>query len=81
MDHATTRYSGKINWVQIDIGPRPRTWTHKIGTEQRFMVGWRGSDVPSSKLNDARQLKVHLHRYNQVRSEKDASRTRPLLLV
>jgi len=20
MDHATTRYSGKINWVQIDIG-------------------------------------------------------------
>jgi len=45
------------------------------------MVGWRGSDVPSSKLNDARQLKVHLHRYNQVRSEKDASRTRPLLLV
>ena len=20
MDHATTRYSGKINWVQIDVG-------------------------------------------------------------
>jgi len=81
MDHATTRYSGKINWVQIDIGaaakdldPKDRHGTALHGRMAR-------SDVPSSKLNDARQLKVHLHRYNQVRSEKDASRTRPLLLV
>ena len=81
MDHAATVYSGKINWVEIDIGAAAKDLDGQDLHGQRFIVGWHDSDVPSSKLNDARQLKVHLHRYNQVRSEKDASRTRPLLLV
>lgn len=38
----TSRFNGKINWVQIDVGGEDAD--HLISPKERLGVAWRGSD-------------------------------------